>query len=336
MKRHTFRFPARISILVLAALLDVFSDGFVCAEVQSKNPASSSGTNWVDSARITDGSDDLWAAYAGTAQDYFKVTNFNFSIPIGAVINGLTVTREGNGTGTAAAERQYAVGLTKNSTSLAGTAKTAQDLPKDADDTAVVGASDDLWQTTWSPEEVNNPDFGIILYDNDTASNEIRFDSVTVSVFYTVGPSIEIVELSYDFSSLYLGVSSISATAVTVKNDGNVTETFWIRAATVTAGSPWFLSTDGTPGINEAVLEAVFHDLRPENADFGSEDLVTTVYQTSQTGGGGNDRYTVNGSSTGVSVPVGQSRSFWFRFTPPQVSSATSVPAINVYIKGVQ
>lgn len=146
---------------------------------------------------------------------------------------------------------------------------------------------------------------------------------------------VNIVELTFDAGSLSLGVSSVSASALTLINTGNAGETYRLRASTVTSGSPWFISTDGTSGTNELVLKAVFHSSRPSESDFesGTGDLVTESFQASQTASGGG-RYTVNDSQTGVSVHSGQQRDLWFMFTPPTISSTTASQTIRVFVEG--
>lgn len=144
----------------------------------------------------------------------------------------------------------------------------------------------------------------------------------------TLRYSVDIIQLEFDFLSLGLGVSSITASGITIQNDGETGETFRIRATTTTAGSQWVLSTDGTAGLDEPVLQAAFHATRPTDANFGSEDLVTEAYQTSD-----GARYSVDGTATGVSVPVGGTRTLWFRLTTPTISRI-GPQTITVYVQG--
>ncbi|MBI4802296.1 MAG: hypothetical protein HY796_07205 [Elusimicrobia bacterium] len=314
--------------------MTVFPGGHVYAAADAKNPGAASGTNWTTPANIADGVNATYASYNNTTQDYLKVTNFKFSISSAATINGITVTRKGHGDGVTAAKRQYAIGLTKDGAALAGTAKTGVDLPQDTDDVVSTGTTTDLWGTTWSTADINSSNFGIIFYDNDTTSDAIYFDSVTITVSYT-GPSVNILEVTYDFTSFALNASSVAVSSLTVTNTGDVTETFYIRAATNTAGSPWTVSADSANGFNKLALRGGFHPSQPGDSQFGAEDVINETSQVSQTEAGGG-RYTINGDETGVDVPAGAKRALWLRFTMPLETSTTDQQQVKVTVAAQQ
>ena len=60
------------------------------------NTAGSATGSWTTPTNPTT-SNNAYATYAGTAQAVLTLKTFGFSIPAGAVIQGVTVTVEGNG-----------------------------------------------------------------------------------------------------------------------------------------------------------------------------------------------------------------------------------------------
>ncbi len=151
---------------------------------------TSSGTNWTTPGN-TAASDDAYAIYNSTTQDDLILTNFGFSIPAGSTINGISVEREGNGSANPPAGRRYRMGLTKDATNLAGVRKADLNLPKNTDDTVTIGGASDLWGSSWSAEDINSSNFGVLISDNNTSADTLNFDLIRVTVDYTVSPEFE-------------------------------------------------------------------------------------------------------------------------------------------------
>lgn len=154
------------------------------AQLGPNSPTAAAGTNWVNPTNVF-GSNDARATYNAATQNDIKITGYGFAIPAGATINGIIVRREGNGADSMVANRRFRIGLTKDGTALAGTRKTAQNLPLTTDDTVDIGSAVDLWGTTLAADEVNAATFGVLVSDNDTTAAELRFDWVSVIVDYT-------------------------------------------------------------------------------------------------------------------------------------------------------
>jgi hypothetical protein len=129
----------------------------------------------------------------------------------------------------------------------------------------------------------------------------------------------------YLFGALSVGVSSNTAGVITVTNDGTLTNTYSFSAATTTAGSPWALLSAPPAIADGAVIYGGFHGVRPALGDFGGEDVMTGLSQSS-TG----TRFSIDGTQTGVAVPVGDSRNAWFRLDMPTASSTESPQDITV------
>ncbi|MBI4801082.1 MAG: hypothetical protein HY796_01025 [Elusimicrobia bacterium] len=212
----------KMALTVFAILFFFLMPGSIFAANQSKTPSNASGTNWTTPANITDGSNDTWATYNTTTQDWLKVTNFGFSIPDGATIKGVTVKREGHGhSAYDAAAREYQMALTKDGSTVTGTSKTALALPDATDNVVNVGGATDMWGATLSTTEVNSSNFGILIRDDDTTATELAFDAMTVTITYSLTTDYEITSSDIAFSPTDPGLNEVFTISATVKRTGD-------------------------------------------------------------------------------------------------------------------
>lgn len=124
---------------------------------------------------------------SGSGQSHLlKATNFGFSIPAGATINGIVVDLERSRTGTLNCQdlrvSLYRAGVlqaaNRASTALWGTADTTESH----------GGAADLWSASWTPSDINNSGFGAgaqAVRNSGTGNAQIDFISITVT--YTGG-----------------------------------------------------------------------------------------------------------------------------------------------------
>jgi hypothetical protein len=186
--------------LGLAATLGLLILGMtgsaLAASVGPSTPNSASGTNWVaggGSSLQSDisSSDNSRVSYNAATQDHLRLTNFGFSIPSDATVNGIVVTREGYADQGNEGRRQFQIALTKNGSTASGLWKVDQQLPRYAagEDVVDIGTSTDLWAASWTPAEVNSSSFGLLITDNDTSAYQLYFDHIQVTVYYTAAPS---------------------------------------------------------------------------------------------------------------------------------------------------
>ncbi len=116
--------------------------------------------------------------------DYLTGRNYSFSIPAGATINGIVVEIDRYGsTNNRISDRD--VYLTKNGTTSVGTDKAAGNWPGSSGVQTYGGAAD-LWGTTWTPAEINNANFGVMLSaQSSQAGITANVDYIRVTVYYT-------------------------------------------------------------------------------------------------------------------------------------------------------
>ena len=179
MKRKAWGLPC--------ALLLLFAQPSVLlADVASKtsvDATSIAGTNWTNIPNIQ-GDDGAYCDYLGQ-QDYLTMKTFGFAIPLGAVIDGVEVIVNGQGTDSRNARRKWNVGLTKNGATVAGTLDTSPAFLDSVDSDITSGSPTSLWGTTLSRTDINSANFGIMIKDNNNGAHTLRFDHVVVKVYYT-------------------------------------------------------------------------------------------------------------------------------------------------------
>ncbi|MEM7391432.1 MAG: DUF11 domain-containing protein, partial [Verrucomicrobiota bacterium] len=143
------------------------------------------GANWINAtlARLNT-SDNIYAEYNHTQQDPLVLSAFGFNIPLDASILGIQVFVEGQGLGSTAAERAFRVGLTRNAGPIVGVEETGLEFSQGADSIFTLGSESNLWGASWTPAEINNSGFGLVLRDNDTGADALGFDYVLVMVCY--------------------------------------------------------------------------------------------------------------------------------------------------------
>lgn len=122
----------------------------------------------------------------GTTSHIGKVTNFGFSIPAGATINGIVVEFLSY---SSADVRVNSIRLVKAG-SYTGSTKGLNDTPIQG--TSTYGNSSDLWGTTWTAAEVNASNFGVGLQFKNihgVYQEGINIDYARITVYYTPAPT---------------------------------------------------------------------------------------------------------------------------------------------------
>lgn len=151
---------------------------------------SATGTiAWTNPSNATS-SDNIYATVTlsnvGDKSHYLKVTGFNFSIPAGATINGITATIERKGAN-ANKFRDNSVKIIKCG-SIVGTEMATSTSYPTTDTSVTYGSSTNLWGQTWTPSDINNANFGLALSSTRHSSGSgstVSVDNITITVTYT-------------------------------------------------------------------------------------------------------------------------------------------------------
>lgn len=119
---------------------------------------------------------------------YLKATNFGFSIPSGATIDGITVVFRRMATPIPAKDSQVKIvkGGTIGSTSLhSGTNWDGTAFRSDT-----YGGATNLWGETWTHTDINSSTFGVVLSCLSSSFKQTttpRVDYVEITINYTSG-----------------------------------------------------------------------------------------------------------------------------------------------------
>lgn len=119
----------------------------------------------------------------GQASQYLMVTGFNFNIPQDATINGVAVSVSRFGS--------ILSGVSDNSVrivkagSVVGTDKALGGFWPAADTVANYGDLNDDWGVSWTPQDINDPNFGVAISAVASLIATAKIGEVTITVSYT-------------------------------------------------------------------------------------------------------------------------------------------------------
>jgi hypothetical protein len=169
----------------LSLVLFVLTLGSLLVQAASQGPnyaGAASTVGWTDAANAT-GTPDNACASSTTSGDTLDLTNFGFTIPDAAVINGITV--EVKFAGTTAGDDGVGVQLLKGGSPEGNTQIYAISGQSDCSTSAfqTVGSPADLWGTTWTASDINAANFGVRLTKLGTGGTSY-VDSVRITVEY--------------------------------------------------------------------------------------------------------------------------------------------------------
>lgn len=147
-------------------------------------------------------------------------------------------------------------------------------------------------------------------------------DSVTIKVRITPSISVNITETELSLGDVAAGGTKVSATAVTVTNDGSgVNETY---SLSLTNPTGWTAVQDA-PAAEKYVLNAAFSDaVAGITWDNAKHALSTTPVASTST--------KFAGDQTGVNVPYNATRKLWFQFKAPTATSVSDEQSIVVTV----
>ncbi len=152
----------------------------------------------------------------------------------------------------------------------------------------------------------------------------------TTSAYTSLGSTMTVIDwgtvmaqATINAGGLELATEYVIGTGITVTNTGNCATTYWIKAATITAASPWTIDTSS--GTDTFTLQAAFNSAEPGLGDFVDLDKVTDTPGASSAASFALDE-------NGVSVPWGDVRTLWLKIGMPRISSTDSAQDIQVTV----
>jgi hypothetical protein len=156
------------------------------ASFASNNAIGTSNWNSTSNAATSnDTSTNTSSMSVGTISEYLVATDFRFSVPTSATINGIKVEVEKKASGTLTAS-DYAVRIVKGGTIQ------STDLSSDiawpfSDAYTTYGGASELWGTTWTPANINASNFGFaIACEGVTGAGGCMIDHIRITVYYSM------------------------------------------------------------------------------------------------------------------------------------------------------
>lgn len=143
-----------------------------------------------------------------------NATNFGFSIPTGATINGILVEYEASRTKTGGTGSYFQRNrIIKNGT-VGVTSPTPSGGINDTEQYYSSGSSSYLWGLTWTAEDVNSPDFGFSVWidgSGDAPTYTFFIDHIRVTVYYTGGATTRTVATNRQWATRGMATNRLSA-----------------------------------------------------------------------------------------------------------------------------
>lgn len=153
------------------------------------NDASIGAGAWVNSSSALS-SNNAYAQFGESRaqSNYLKVTNFGFSIPSGATIDGIVVEIERK-RDAKTSSKDNTLKIVQAGTPI-GTNKASATAYPTTDTIATYGSSTDLWGASWTDSNINSSTFGVALSIENfpfKSANSAYVDHIRITVYYTSG-----------------------------------------------------------------------------------------------------------------------------------------------------
>ena len=144
---------------------------------------------WVNPANAAS-SNNSYATFTGNnnVSHYLKVTNFGLSVPTDATITGIKVRIE-HDVDAASECKDSTVKLVDDTGTVVGDNKNNTSYWSTTEAYVSYGSDNDLWGATWTPAQVNDSDFGVVLsaeYTTSGLAGIASVDHIDIDVFFTL------------------------------------------------------------------------------------------------------------------------------------------------------
>ena len=249
-------------------------------------------------------SDDNYATASGVNSqitNFLKCTGYNFGVPAGAIINGISVGVENHSQRTM---NDYAVQLVKTGVIQATNYATYTRFPN-PDAYTTYGSATDLWSNSWTSSDINSANFGVAFaaQRGPYNSNDTAFvDHMPITVYYTQPsyPTVSSIDLASANPTSPASVVSWTVTFSIAVTGVDVTDFALIQGGGVTGaaitsvtggGMTWTVSANTGSGSGTLRLRLV-------------DDDTISSGTGKKLGGTGVNNGNFNGQAYDVEIPV--------------------------------
>jgi hypothetical protein len=191
------------------------STGPLSGTTFGNSPLAGSNKNWTNVANAAS-SNNLYASFGnlgpgvGTHTDYLRVTNFGFNIPGGDAVTGIQVEIERSDPNQNTSD--YSIKIIWNGLIVGPDHSTGLAYPG-ADAYLSYGGSTDTWGQTWTPTDINNSNFGVVIaaQRNSSGNTGGQIDHVRITVFHSTILPIKLLNFTLQKNQSSIGLSWTTA-----------------------------------------------------------------------------------------------------------------------------
>lgn len=153
-------------------------------------------------------------------------------------------------------------------------------------------------------------------------------DTMTLTVSVTAALDVTIYATDYDFGSVALNSTSISATSTAVRNtSSNSVETYKLR---VSAGDSGWTIAGSTGGQNNVRIQAIWNTSEPATVPDDTAHNLTTDDQTCD-----GSLFIGTGPKDGVSESADEEELLWFKLWTPENSGSEGTKKLYLTITAI-
>jgi hypothetical protein len=308
MKRKTMKHRKILILAVFVLLLVAVPASLAFAAAVGPNDAGTGedvtgvGTiAWTNPGNITTAGTPYAYAFlnSGESTHYLRGTGYGFALPSGSTINGITV--QINRASYIQTARDSIVRLVKAG-AVAGDNKalTGTDWPFNSFGTQAYGGASDLWGTTWTADDINNANFGVVLSaTNPNTFSLIAIDYLRITIDYTLPGTSTAVDCGSGDPTVTYGDSltcEVTVTASAGSNTPSGTVSWATNGSGAFTTSPCTLSGSG----GTATCSVSY---TPSAVGTGTHQITATYGGDANfTGSNGDQDVTVNQATPTLSV----------------------------------
>jgi len=175
--------------------------GVAYAQTAGPTVAGTGGNNatigtvaWTSTTGVSDTQSNCATAGAnfvtstsGTISEYLTATNYSFSIPVGATLNGITIKANGAGTAASTVFIEDSIKILKGGT-ISGTDQSTGAQWVLGCSVHTWGGTSNLWGVSWTPSDINASTFGVAIASKKNVGSTSQTNSindVTATITYT-------------------------------------------------------------------------------------------------------------------------------------------------------
>jgi hypothetical protein len=173
------------------------------------------------------------------------------------------------------------------------------------------------------------PTYYFVLWSADEVPNWSDISNTTSTIVLAPIRSVTITAGNVlALGSVMMGSQVVGGTGTVVMNDGTLLNTYVLRASTLTVGTPWQVMASTPAGPDQLVFYGVFDGAsEPVLGNFDVDDVVGPDDRVSTSA-----QFSVAGSTTGASVPAGESRTLWIRLDAPTTTTTMAGQTMRIEI----